>query len=106
MSRAAAMIAAALRSGPRVAPSRHDPWHGTRAQGSMWTAEQLATLERLNLDPVRVKRCQVPLQVETRANWTMPPDTVRILCPELARTRDKKRVKIITPAGDLAWVQA
>lgn len=96
----------ALRSGPRVAPSDPSPWRGTPQPGSMWTVQQLATAKRIGRDIDRLKRCDVPLQVQNKTNWAMPTQTVTVLCPQLAATRDGARVKIIAPAGDIVWVKA
>lgn len=97
------LIKSALQSGRRVAPSQTDTWHGTPVSGSLWTAQQLATLRAERVSPFAIKSCTVGVQVQSTRDWAMPPETKPILVPILAKTRNGKRAKIVTPAGDKIW---
>ena len=101
--RPADFIRKALQTGRRVAPSQHDPWHGTPAPGSMWTYQQLAALKEAGILPEAIKTATVGVQVQNTLNWAMPPQTRPIVCPRLAVTRNGRRALIITPAGDKLW---
>lgn len=35
-----------------------------------------------------------------------PPEIVEVACPIIARTKDRKRVLVIAPAGDKIWMDA
>lgn len=96
-------IRKALQTGLRLAPSQNDPWHGTAASGSRWTAQQIARLRAEGRDPDTVKSCDVGVQVQNRRDWAMPPEIKPVLCPMLARTKNGRRALIITPSGDKIW---
>lgn len=88
----------------RIKPS--SLWQGNPVAGSRWTQEQLSVLATSGVsDP---ERCAVGT-IERRArsndeNWTMPPPLVRTDLPCLAVTRDRKRGKLVTPAGATSWL--
>lgn len=110
----------ALRSGPRITPSKTDPWVGTPDKPSRWTRQQNATLRR-ELDLARasddrraravIARLRDLERVETfehrqpmgrTANGR--PIVEKHLCPCLATSRDGKRALIVAPGGDKLWV--
>lgn len=110
-------IKIALQSGPRVAPSRPDTWPqmwaGDRAPNSRWSVKQLARL-KVELDLAKgadsrlahavVAKLREPERVEA---WKLElSDGSTIDCPLLARTKDRRRVLIITPGGDKVWREA
>lgn len=110
----------ALRSGPRITPSRPDPWHGNPEPGSRWTRQQNATLRR-ELDLARsssdrraravaARLCDLE-RVETFEHRRPVGRTADLrtiyekhLCPCLATSRDGKRALIVAPGGDKLWV--
>lgn len=99
----ATQMADIVRGGQRVAPSSNDPWTGHRVLGSSWTAQQLAVLREEGRNPDRVTRFAVPMQRPNTQNWALPPDRFLLDVPELARSRCRTRVLIVTPSGDKIW---
>lgn len=97
-------VAEALRTGRRITPSAHDPWHGDPLRGSRWTRQQVTKLKAEGRNPDTIAACQVPLQIQNRADWTMPAETRLLLCPMLAKARSGRRALIISPAGDKLWM--
>ena len=110
----------ALRNGPRVSPSRTDPWVGTTEPGSRWTRQQNATLRR-ELDLARtsddrraravIARLRDLERVETFEHRRVAGRTADMrtiyevtTCPLLATSRDGKRALIVAPGGDKLWV--
>ncbi|MDH7973715.1 hypothetical protein QH494_16100 [Sphingomonas sp. AR_OL41] len=99
----ASQLADMVRRGPRLAPSDPRLWVGTTVIGSSWTREQLAVLEEEGRDPHRIPRFPVLMQRPSPHGWTMPPEQFLRDMPELARTRDRLSVLIVTPSGDKVW---
>lgn len=113
----AEQIKLALQNGARINPSRSetfpDLWCGTAVPGSRWTAQQLARM-RVDLDKALTERTRFSGAViallrepETLEAFSIPLTGGRVvLCPLLARSRDGKRVLIITPSGEKKWTDA
>lgn len=109
-------IKRALLTGVRVQPSRMETfpgiWIGEPKIGSRWTVEQLATIEKQReeaealgsrFSDLVAAQLRHPELVEA---FTMNLGSHSVLCPLLARTRDRHRVKIIAPGGDVLWTDA
>lgn len=109
-------IKIALQSGGRVNPSRPETfpgvWTGTPKEGSRWTVQQLAKIDRergqaraLNtrLGERVVALLRNPEGIEA---WQVDLGTSVVDCPLLARTRYGQRVLIITPGGEKLWIDA
>lgn len=100
------MIDDALRSGRRISPSFNDLWHGTPAAGSRWTVQQMRTMEADGRNPARTRTYQVPLLIQNRTDWALPPEVTHVLCPLIAMAKNGLRVLVITPCGDKKWTDA
>lgn len=114
-------INAALLHGARINPSRPETFPdigerftpGTPVPGSRWTAEQLATI-RAERDRLTALRFPWALAAAARLAdpATVPTTLVEMTdggaleCPVLARTRDRRRVLIVSPRGDRLWTDA
>lgn len=101
-------IKIALQSGPKVRPSMHDVWQGTAVENSPWTKEQIATLEkrRPGSSAKKVWSYQVPLLMPNPSDPWDIYKTIYLRCPLLVKSRDGRRVKIITPSGEIKWTDA
>lgn len=86
----------------RLAP---DPiWRGAPAEGSRWTAAQLATLHDAGVtDP---EGCATATAVRAAADaehdWNAPPAKIRVDMPCLVR--NGWRAKVVTPSGQARWM--
>jgi hypothetical protein len=98
----------ALQSWPKVRPSYHDVWQGRKVEGSPWTLEQIATLEKRKpgSSEKRVWWYDVPLLMPRADDPWAPYRTIYLRCPLLAKSGDGRRVKIITPSGEIKWTDA
>lgn len=111
----------ALLLGARINPSRPETFPGiertftpgTPVAGSRWSAEQLAAI-RAERD--RLTALAFPWALTAAARLADPeavPTTLvemtdggALACPVLARTRDRRRVLIVSPRGDRLWTNA
>ena len=101
-------IKIALQSGVRIRPSYHDVWQGTPVEGSPWTKEQLATLEKRKpgSSERKVWWYDVPLLMPRADDPWAPYRTIYLRCPLIVESHDGRRVKIITPSGEVKWTDA
>jgi hypothetical protein len=81
-------------------------WQGNEVAGSRWTAEQLTVLSRAGIkDPENVATATVLRRpAYNQEDWTMPAQPVPHVVPRLAVTRDRRRAKVVTPAGATQWL--
>lgn len=92
---------------PRVLnPSRISPWHGTPADGSRWSVEQLHALKAVGRDPDKVPTAWITLMVHIGGDRSRAAVARELLVPTLARTRRGDRALIITPGGHKIWKDA
>ncbi|MCH4893975.1 hypothetical protein GO308_12705 [Sphingomonas sp. SFZ2018-12] len=96
-----AEIDQALRSGPRITPSRHDPWTGRRQPGARFTDSQLLKITDEGRNPRTIEAVDIPLMEEDRRVVV-----ATATCPVLARSRNGRRMLIVAPAGDKMWINA
>ena len=109
-------IKIALQSGHRVSPSRPETfpgvWVGQKAEGSRWTVQQLARIEREREEATKIKSSFGRSVVahlrdpEALEAFPVPFPEGAVDCPVLARSRDKRLVLIVAPGGDKMWVNA
>ncbi|WP_380925420.1 hypothetical protein [Sphingomonas leidyi] len=109
-------IKQALLTGARVQPSRMETfpgiWIGEPKIGSRWTVEQLARIEKerdeaaalgSRFGDIVAAKLRAPEHIE---GFTVALSSHSVLCPLLARSKDRHRVLIIAPGGEKLWVDA
>jgi len=109
-------IKLALQSGGRVNPSRPETfpgvWTGTPAEGSRWTVQQLAKIDKEReaargiKSPLGGKIIALLRDPEAIEAWPVNLGDTVVECPLLARIRTGQRVLIITPGGEKLWINA
>ena len=92
-----------------ITPSKMDPWRGRWEAGARFSNGQISAAGRHGLD---LNDCEtfvytraVPLR-EVYVPIGQERPTESFTCPVLRRSRNGKRVEVITPLGYRQWVDA
>ena len=88
-----------------ITPSITSAWEGTPVEGSPYTRQQLHVMKQERPHWTRFDNHPVTLTARPQQPWDEPEQIV-VLCPIIARTKDRKRVLIIAPGGDKKWMDA
>jgi hypothetical protein len=88
-----------------ITPSDIGPWDGTPVEGSPYTVQQHHYMKAERPRWTKFQCHMVTLKWPGVTQWT-PPTETQVACPIIARTKDRKRVLIIAPAGDKLWMNA
>ena len=79
-------------------------WNGTPVADSRWTFQQLHVLRAQGGDPELCATGTIARRAKVHPeDWTRPAPIIRTELPCLAVTRDRKRAKLVTPAGATQW---
>lgn len=85
-----------------ISPSKMDDWAGDPDPGEEFTPMQLLVMKRERPDWTYYRKFEVDLY-EPGTFGRKPPAKI-VPCPVLARSGNRKRVLIVTPAGTKKWM--